>query len=165
MAEGFKHSAGGGNRLSIVRYGRDQMSQRELTNNTGGAVMPGEAVMVTEDGNGNPVFEYHDGSTDATVYVVCEARGRGMDAQTDDGYADGEGMVAANASGGAGLHLALATGETVVNGDTIGVDSGAADGTFTSASADYNEGFAEADEDRDLSGASDPALVATEVSN
>lgn len=163
MAEGYTHDAGGSDPLRIVRYNREEMSQREATNNTGGVIYPGEALMLTEDTNGNTVFEHHDGSVDNTVYVALAATGRGMDAQTDEGYADGEGVTAVNASGG-GLNLMLTDGVSVDTGTPVGVDSAAADGTFTATSADYNEVFAEADESLDLSGASSPALVATEVS-
>ena len=165
MVEGFRHEAGGGGEdLTVIRYGRDEMTQREATNNEGSTILPGEALMLTEDGNGNAAFVYHDGSADEPVYVAIEARGRGMNADTDDGYADGEAVPAVQASGG-GLNVKLGTGEAVGIGDSIGVDAAAADGTFTSSSGDYNDVFASADEQQDLTGASSPELTATEVAN
>lgn len=158
--EGFRHSAGGEDgKLGIVRFGRDDMSRRERPNNTGGAVMPGEALMVTTDGDGNQVFEYHDGNQETAVYVAVEARGRGMDAQTDDGYEDGGLVIAANPSGG-GLNLRVATGESLTDGDEV--LPGAGTGLFI---AESGEGWAvaHADETKDLSGLTDPELVATEV--
>lgn len=156
--EGFRHQAGGGDNLSIVRYGRDEMTQRELPNGTGGAVMPGEALTVGTDADDNPVFEYHDGNEETTVYVAVEARGRGMDAQTDEGYPADDAIIAVNPSGG-GLNLRVAVGEALTDGTTLIPD---ASGTFIAESGE-GWGFAFADETFDTSGLSDPALVASEV--
>ena len=159
--EGSRFSAGGGNRLNVIRYGREEMTQHELI--AGDNILPGQALMRTEDAEGNPVFEHHDGDETNAVYVAVEARGRGMDAQTDSGYAAGEDLViAVNASGG-GLNLRVAADENLSQGDTIGPAAvtgdfvGYVDGTGTFP-------FAEADETMDLTGFTDPALVRSEVS-
>lgn len=164
MAEGYKHEAGGGGEaLKVCRYGREEFTQKEATNISGSEILPGHALQLTQDANGNAAFDFHDGSPETPVYVAVEARGRGMSADTDDGFADGESLAAVRASGG-GLNVKLGADSTVVIGDVIGVDT-AADGTFTSTSADFNFGFGEADEQLDLTGAGSAELVATEVSN
>lgn len=159
MAEGFRHSAGSDTKLSIVRYGRDKCARRELPNGSGSALMPGEAVQVSTDGDGDPVFKVHDGNEQTEVYVVIEARGQGMDAQTDDGYADEELTYALNPGSGAGLNLRVATGEDIEDGDALVPNSS---GLFVE---ETDEGYAvaHADETMDLSGLDDPELVHTEV--
>ncbi len=164
MAEGYRHTAGNeGESLRVCRFGREEFTQKEATNDSGGEILPGHALQLTTDANGNAAFDYHDGAASTPLYVATEARGRGMNADTTDGFEDGESLAAVRASGG-GLNVKLGIGETVVIGDEIGVDT-AADGTFTATSADYNFVFGEADESLDLSGASSAELVATEVSN
>lgn len=158
--EGFRHEAGADKKLSVIRYGRDDMQIRELPNNTGGEVKPGEAVQVAADADDDPVFEYHDGNVETETYVVVEARGRGMDAQnSSDGYDDGGLMIAVNANGG-GLNLRTKTGETITFDSTLVPEAGS--GLFIETTT---EGWsvAHADENKDLSGLSDPELVATEV--
>ena len=158
--EGFRHQAGGGDgKLGIVRYGRGEMTQRERPNNTGEAVMPGEALMVTTDGDGNQVFDFHDGAETSELYIAVEARGRGMDAQTDTGYEDGDVIIAKNPSGG-GFNLRVATGEDIEDGDDLLPQADT--GLFVEESG---EGWsvAHADETKDLNGLADPELVATEV--
>ncbi len=152
-------SAGGDGDLTIVLYGREAMCQRELPNNTGGPVKPGEALKPAVDAQGNKVFEYHDGNEETPLYVAEEARGRGMDAQTDTGYEDGEEITAQNPHGG-GLHLYISDGENVTFGDPIVPDAGTGD--FIVATGSWSVAFA--DETNDLSGASAPVLVKTEVS-
>lgn len=158
MAEGYRHSAGGGNKLGIVRYGRDQMTRHERPANE--TIMPGQAIMKTNDGNGDPVFELHDDTDEKSVYVAVEARGRGMDAQTSDGYSDGDLVVAVLAAGG-GLNLSVATGQDLEEGDALTIEGGST-GEFVAASGG-DRVFAQAGEDYDTSGLSNPALVATEV--
>jgi hypothetical protein len=165
MAEGYKHEAGGDyEAFKICVNGREQFSQKEAINDTGGAVYPGEALEYGTDAEGNRAFTYHSGNADAPLYIAVEFRAAGMNANTDIGYEAGDNVIAVRATGGA-LNVKLADGETVVIGDEIGVDSAAADGTFTATSADYNFVFGEVDEDLDLSGASAAELVETEVSN
>lgn len=165
MAEGFRHDAGGsGESLKVCRFGRGEFTQKEGVNVSGGELLPGHAVQLTATANGDAGFDYHDGAASTPIYVVVEARGRGMSADTDEGYADGEGLTAVRASGG-GLNVKLSSGETVALGDEIGVDSASVDGTFTSTVADYNFVYGEVDEALDLSGASSAELVATEVAN
>lgn len=157
---GDRVSAGGGDgKLKVVRYGREQMCQRELPNNTGGTVFPGEALMVTTDGSGNKVLEYHDGNEQTPLLVAEEARGRGMDAQTDTGYEDGDEITVQNPNGG-GLNVQVSDGENITFGDPIVPEAGS--GNFIAATGSWSVAFA--DETEDLSGASSPALVATEVS-
>jgi hypothetical protein len=151
-------AAGGDGDLTIVRYGREQMCQRELPNNTGGPVKPGEALMPAVDGEGNPVFEYHDGNEETPLFVAEEARGRGMDATTEEGYEDGEEVTAQNVSGG-GVNVYVSDGEAVTFGQPLVPDAGTGD--FIVATGSWSVAFA--DETNDLSGASAPALVATEV--
>lgn len=162
--EGSRFTAGGGNRLGIVRYGREEMTQYERTADPSGSnILPGDALMATTDGNGNPVFAHHDGTATKDVYVAVEARGRGMDAQTDTGYVAGEDSVKAVRASGGGLHLRLAAGETVTDGDPL-VVNGAADGTWAAESGEGAVAVeAHASEDLDLSGASEPELLKTEV--
>lgn len=166
MAEGYRHTAGGGNVLSVIRHGREEMTEIEGVNDEGSELLPGEAVMLGENSNGAHAFSYHDGSADEPVYIVKDASDRGMtaDVSSGDGFADGEGLTAIRASGG-GVNIKLSTGETLARGDLLGVDSNSTDGTFTNDSANYNAVYGELDEDIDTSGASNPALAATEVSN
>lgn len=157
MPEGFRHEAGGGDKLGIIRYGREEMTQHELPANSN--VYPGQALMRTTDGNGDPVFDLHDGTAEKAVYVAVEARGRGMDAQTDTGYEVDDLVIAVLPSGG-GLNLQVATGEDLVQGDALTVEGGT--GNFIEAAAG-DEVTAHAGEDYDLTGLSDPVLVRTEV--
>lgn len=157
MPEGFRHNAGGGDKLGIIRYGRDEMTQHELP--AASNIYPGQALMRTTDADGNPVFDHHDGTAEKAVYVAVEARGRGMDAQTDDGYAVDDLVIAVLPSGG-GLNLQVATGEDLVQGDPLTVEAGT--GNFIEA-ASGDEVTAHAGEDYDLTGLSNPALVSTEV--
>lgn len=161
MAEGFRHTAGGGYTLNIIRHGHDDVVQDTGINITGGVVYPGEALQLTENANGNRAFEYHDGTDGNGVYVAVEADGRGMTAQPDrdeDAYADGEAIECVKIDPSAGLNVHLATGETVAIGDGIGPAAGT--GKFVTGAT---QTVAEADEAKDLSGASNSELVATEV--
>lgn len=162
--ENSRFTAGGGNTLGIVRYGREEMTQYERTADPSGSdIFPGEALMATTDGNGNPVFAHHDADPTNDVYVAVEARGRGMDAQTDTGYVAGEDSVKAVRASGGGLNLHLAAGETVADGDPLVVNS-AADGTFAAESGEGAASVeAHASEALDLSGAAESELLKTEV--
>lgn len=157
---GYTYDAGSDATLTVINHGHDHFSQKIAGNNTGGVVKPGEALMLTEDGDGNPVFEYHDGSVTNTVYVAKEARGRGMNANTDEGYDTDEGITAVHAHGG-GLNVPLAVGETVTTGDGLVPEPDT--GKFIGQTS---EGFifGEADEALDLSGASAATFIKTEVS-
>lgn len=161
--EGFRHDAGGNDgKLNIIRYGRDQMTQHELPANE--AILPGQALMRTTDGNGDPVFALHDDTDEAAVYIAVEARGRGMDAQTDTGYETDDLVIAVLPSGG-GLNLRVATGEDLVQGDHLTVESGSTGNFVESADGSGDRIVAEVGEDYDLTGLSNAALVRTEVQN
>lgn len=157
--EGSHFVAGGEKRLGIIRYGREEMTKYERV--AGNDIMPGDALMAAEDGDGVAVFEHHDGDATKDLYVAVEARQRGMDAQTDEGYASGEDYVIAVRASGGGLHLRLADGENVEDGDALVVGTA---GTFE---AEVDEGaaavVAHAGESLDLSAADEPALVKAEA--
>lgn len=158
--EGFRHEAGGGDgKLNIIRYGRDEMTQHELPAAQDG-LMPGQALMRTTDGNGDPVFDLHDDTDEKAVYIAVEARGRGMDAQTDSGYSQDDLVIAVLPSGG-GLNLRVATGEDLVQGDFLTVETGSTGNFVEGAAGDRI--VAHAGEEYDLTGLSNPALVRTEV--
>jgi len=156
--EGSRFTAGGGKTLGIIRYGREEMNQTERI--AGDDIYPGQALQVGTDEEGSRTFEHHDGG-EKTVYVAVEARGRGMDAQTDDPYAEGEDYVIAVRASGGGLNLMVADGENVEDGDALVPD----EGTGYFVVGDDADSFAEADEHYDLSGADAPALVKGEVNN
>lgn len=160
MSEGFRHEAGGGGEaIRVVRYGREELTQREATNVAGETVFPGEALALTTDANDYDAFEKHDGNEETPLYIAVEARGRGMNADTDDGYADGEGITAVRASGG-GLNVKLAVSENVVTGDELAPEAGT--GKFVTGKAFTTH---QVDESLDLTGAGSAELVATEVTN
>lgn len=158
--EGFRHTAGGDKTLSIIRHGGGEMTQTEASNGESNPIFPGAAVHITTNAEGYRVFEYHDGSEGNAVYIVTPARGRGMDAQTDEGFETGELLAACRASGG-GLNVLLKSGENVDVGDAISPEAGT--GLFTAA--DTSDPAFEVDEKLDLSGATESALVAVEVVN
>lgn len=166
--EGSRFTAGGGQKLGIIRYGREEMTQHERTADpSGDAIMPGDAVMATTDADGNRVFAHHDGDLSNALYVAVEARGRGMDAQTDEGYVAGEDSVIAVRPSGGGLHLQLAAGENAADGNGIVVDPNGTGKFVVYDSANHAAGdvVAEADENLDLSGDSEAALLKSEVTN
>lgn len=154
---GSRINAGGSSKLGIIRYGREEMTQYELS--AGDDIMPGEALMRTEDTDG-PEFVHHDGTETKRVYIAVEARGRGMDAQTDTGYTAGEDLVIAVTASGGGLNLLVKDGESLANGDVLIPEADT--GQFIEESG---EGWsvAEAGEQLEVSGAA--TLVHTEVGN
>ena len=158
-----KFTAGGGNTLGIIRYGRERMDQHEReADPSGDDIMPGDAVMQSTDGDGNPTFAHHDGDAANPVYVAVEARGRGMDAQTDTGYVAGEDEVIAVRPAGGGLNLNLDAGENAADSDSLVVDPGGSGHFVVYDSGTHAAGdvVAEADENLDLSGEGAAALVA-----
>ena len=80
--EGNRISAGGGEPLAVVRFGREEMNQHERP--VASDVLPGEPVTLGADAEGNA--QWADYTAGDPVYVVEEARGRGMDINTDEGY-------------------------------------------------------------------------------
>lgn len=156
-------TAGGGKKLSIIRYGRELMTQHERQ--AGDNIEPGDAVMPNVNNNGVDEFVLHDGDMANTVYVAVEARGRGMDAQSDGYTADEDYCIAVRPAGG-GLHLNLATGENATETDGLVVESGTGKFLVYDSGTDSAEDvFADADEALDLNGASSAGLVKAEVSN
>ncbi len=154
---GSRTRAGGGNKLNIIRYGRDEMTQYEHV--AGDDIFPGQALEMGTGEDGETVFEHHSGDETKSVYVAVEARGRGMDAQTDTGYVEGENyVIAVNASGG-GLNLRVAEGENLEAGDAIVPEEET--GNFVEVS-DEEWAFAEAGESYETDDGD--ALVASEVS-
>lgn len=157
------YKAGGGDKLGVIRHGRDLLEQHERMA-TGADLFPGDALMTTTDANGNEAFTHHDGANTTDYYVAVEARQRGMDAQTTTGYvADDDLCIAVRPSGG-GLNVSLAAGETASEGDALVVGANGAHTVFDGAGGDVAADIvAYADEDLDLSGATDPALVGAEM--
>lgn len=159
MAEDSHFTAGGGKELGIVRYGRDDMNQHERI--AGDNIYPGDAIMTAVNGDGDETFVLHDGDRANPVYVAIEARGRGMDAQTDAGYQAGNDYVIAVRPNGGGLNVNLDVGETAADSDSLVVDP---NGTghfhvYDSATHDADDVVAEAAGNLDLSGASEEALI------
>lgn len=155
--EGRKFVAGGGKKLGVIRYGREEMTQHEL--GAGDTIFPGQAVMPDVE-DGEDVFVHHSGDESDPVYIAVEARGRGMDAQTDEGYVEGEDEVIAVSASGGGLHLSVANGENVTKNDAL--VPGVGTGNFV-VETDEGWNYAHADENEDLSGATEPGLVKGEV--
>jgi hypothetical protein len=77
-------TAGGGNTLGIIRYGREKMDRYERGATE--TILPGHVLQRTTDGNDNAAFQLHSADATYDVYVAVEARGRGMNANTDTGY-------------------------------------------------------------------------------
>jgi hypothetical protein len=159
-----KFSAGGGKKLGIIRYGRERMDQDEReADPSGNDIFPGDALMKSTDTNGNPTFAHHDGNRENPVYVAVEARGRGMDAQTDTGYVAGEDLVIAVRPAGGGLNVTLDDGQNASESDSLVVDP---NGTghfhvYDSGTHDADDVVAEVTENLDLTpvGSNDPTLV------
>jgi hypothetical protein len=160
-----EYTAGGGRKLNIIRYGRDEMTKHERQaaggNNSVSAIYPGMALMRSQSAD-TPTFVPHDGSVDTDVYVAVEARQRGMDAQTDNGYETGQDEVIAVRASGGGLNLRVSDGENVSEDDALVPEPDT--GNFVvRSSEDTNIITGYASEDNDLSGASNPALVGAEA--
>lgn len=160
-----KFTAGGGNTLGIIRYGREEMNQAEReADPNGDDIFPGDAVMTDTDGDGNAIFSHHDGDRANPLYVAVEARGRGMDAQTDTGYVAGEDSVIAVRASGGGLNLNLAAGETVTESDSVVVEADTGHFlAYDSGTHDADDVVAETAEALDLSGEGAEALVAADI--
>lgn len=154
------YQAGGGDKLRIVRHSRDEMVryERQATEQ----IQPGQALERTTDGNGDAAFQKHTGTDTKAVYVALDARGRGMDAQTHDGYAAGDEVVAVAASGG-GLNLLVSDGENVTDGDPLVVSDTTAGEFRREANNAGAPVVGHASEDNDLSGASDAGLTGAEM--
>lgn len=153
-------TAGGGNTLGIIRHGREKMDRYERAATE--QIFPGDVLERTVNADGDPAFSLHSGTPTKDAYVAVEARGRGMNADTDEGYAAGEEVIAVRPAGG-GVHLSLASGESVTDGDPL-VVNGAGDGTVI---AESSEGAAavigHAGEGLDLGGASNPDFLKVEA--
>lgn len=80
--EGNRIRAGSGTALAIVRYGRDDMNCHERPVNTD--LLPGEPCTLGADGEGRA--QWVGWTAGDPLYVVEDARGRGIDAQTTDPY-------------------------------------------------------------------------------
>lgn len=153
--------AGGGNDLGIVRYGREAVHQFEREADE--QILPGQAVAPTVT-NGDPTYNLHGGDTTAqSHHVAVEARGRGMDAET--AYPAGD--VVRAYDGDFGGHLRVAAGEVVTEDDPLIPDP-----SGTGNYVVYDSGVAEhaaenvvghAEEDADLSGASEATLVEVNI--
>lgn len=159
MAEDSHFTAGGGKELGIIRYGRERMDQHERQAEED--ILPGDAVAKNQNANGVDTFVLHPGTREDPVYVAVEARGRGMDAQTETGYRAGTDLVIAVRPAGGGLNVQLDAGENATEGDSLVVDP---NGTgkfhvYDSGTHDADDVVAEAAEDLDLSGASESELV------
>jgi len=156
--EGFTSRAGSGKKLNIIRYGREEMTQYELPNGEEeDAILPGMALM-RQSGDNTAEFVHHNGEQSKTVYIAVEARGRGMDAQTDKGYdGDNELVIAVNPSGG-GLNLMAAQNENFEEGDSLVPQ---ADTGLFVGETDEGWVFAESAENIELTDAD--GLVSTEV--
>lgn len=152
--------AGGGKKLGIIRYGRERMDQYERQATE--TIMPGQAVERTTDANGDPAFQRHTGTDAKDVYVAVEARGRGMDAQTTEGYKQGEMVIAVRPAGG-GLNLLVSDGENVTDGDPLVVNDATAGEFIVQTTEPVAAITAHAAEDEDLSGATDAGLVKAEA--
>lgn len=155
-----KYEAGNGEKLSIVRWGRDEFAQHERQATE--QILPGQAVTPTTDGDGNRAYALHDGTADDPHYVALEARQRGMDAQTTDGYPVDD-MVIAVDGAGAGLNLRVQAGETLTEGDALVIASDGNYAAYVSADDSVTDIVGHAAEDADLSGNSDPELVAVNL--
>lgn len=162
--EGNRIQAGGGKRLAVVRYGREEMVQHERAVESD--VLPGQPVTLGADANGNAIAA--DYSAGDPVYVVEEARGRGMDVQTDTGFLanppEGDGPEIAPllkpSGGGLNLRVTAPTGSgdvTIEPGTAITPD--ATDGFVV---GDANGVFAVADDNLTIA-EGETELVATEV--
>lgn len=157
------YEAGNGNKLSIIRSSdaREQSVQHERI--AAENIMPGQLVTPTTQ-NGNEAYAVYDGTVaDDDYHIAVEARGRGMDAQTDSGY-PADDLVKARESTGAGeFNLSLAAGETVTDGDALVANASGRLTAYVSADDAVTDIVAHAAEDADLSGATDPALVAVNM--
>lgn len=136
--EGNRVRAGADKKLKVVRYGREEMNQHERA--VLSDVLPGEPVALTADAEGRAAFDTY--SSGDVVYVVEEARGRGMDINTDDGYkvnpatGDGPDIAPAVKPSGGGLNVRVTNNsgasQTVEPGTAItpdGTDGFVVDGT------------------------------------
>lgn len=162
-----RHEAGSGNKLAIVRSddAREQSVQHERA--AASNIYPGQAVAPGVDGE-TATYDFHGGDTQVADYhVAVEARGRGMDAQTSDGYPVDDEVKARDPSGAGGFNLRVAAGETVTETDAIIPDpAGTGDHlVYDSAVTEHapENIVAHAIEDVDLSGASSPGLVAVDM--
>lgn len=161
------------NSYQAVRHGRHEMEQGEGPADVadGASIVVGDLLEKTAGANLDAAttqdveeFENHtsvpvaphsvDGGQVAQTVVAIDARQRGM--ELGDEYSQGDNVLYKEASGG-GVHLRLAAGETVSDGDPL-VSAG--DGTvraFVPSSGTTPDDAAaivgEADEDLDASGA------------
>ena len=125
---GSRHNAGGDKPLAVVRFGREEMNQHERP--VAQDVLPGEPVTLGADDNGKAVWEAY--TAGSPIYVVNEARGRGMDINTEEGYTldngeDGPDIAPGLKPSGGGLHLrvsAVDADATVESGTVITADEG-----------------------------------------
>lgn len=142
------YEAGGGNTLSVVRHGWDTFTQheREATEQ----IMPGQVVTPTVTA-GDETYELAAAGGEVAYHVAIEARGRGMDANTDDGYPVEDMVKAVKPAGGEGLRLMLANNETVTEGAALVVDGSGNVAQYVSADDDKVDIIGYAAEDLDLS--------------
>lgn len=123
---GNRVSAGGGNALAVVRFGREEMNQHERIVDLD--VLPGEPVTLGANADGFASWVAY--SSGDPVYVIDEARGRGMDLTTDDGFkvnpddADGPHLAPGLKPSGGGLNIRVTAPSgggdvTIENGTAI----------------------------------------------
>jgi len=161
---GNRVSAGSGDPLSVVRFGRDEMNQHERLVDVD--AYPGDPV--TLGANADDYAAWVGYTAGDSVYVVKDARGRGVDINTTDGYQvdpdGGDGPEAApglKASGG-GLNLRVTApsggGDVTIEPGTA-ITPTAADGFVA---GDANGVFAVAEDDVTIADG-ETEIVATEV--
>lgn len=163
MSDRFE--AGGGNTLAIVRSddAREQSVHHERA--AASNIFPGQAVAPGVDGE-TKTYDHHPGDVQVDDYhIAVEARSRGMDAQTDDGYPVDDEVKARDPSGAGGFNLRVAAGENISETDAIVPDPGGTGNHIAYVQADHDATniVGHAAEDADLSGNDDPGLVAVDM--